>query len=174
MRRRVGLFLFIGLMLPLAGAANAYGQGAVIELNPSSGPPGTTINVTGAGFNGSSATTAPGVQIRLSTRDAEPLKTAAVSTQNTISDSFPVPAGLAPGEYLILATQTSIRGAHLFGTPGRAKLRVTAGAAAASVPPGRSTSQATIAVGGVLVALILLAGGTAAVRRRTSHRPLGS
>lgn len=174
MRRRVGLFLFCGLVLPLIATATASAQGAVIELSPASGPPGTIINVTGAGFSGSSANTVPGVQIRLSTRDAEPLKTATISTQNTITDSFPIPAGTAPGEYLVLATQTSVRGRHLFGTPGRAKLRVTAGAAAAAVPPGRSTSQATIAVGGVLVALTLLAGGTAAVRRRTSDRPLGS
>jgi hypothetical protein len=174
MRRKVGLSLFIGLMLPLVGAANAFAQGAVLELTPSSGPPGTVVNVVGSGFNGSTATTAPGVQLRLSTRDAEPMKTATVSPQNTIADSFPIP-NVPPGEYLVLGTQTSIRGAHLFGTPGRAKLRVTAGrAAAAAVPPDSSTSQATVAVGGGLVALILLAGATVALRRRTSHAPLGS
>jgi hypothetical protein len=157
----------------LVVVANASAQGAVLELTPPSGSPGTVINVFGSGFNGSSATTAPGVQIRLSTRDASPLKTAAVSTQNTISDSFPIPAGLAPGEYLVLATQTSTRGAALFGTPGRAKLRVTAGSGAASAPLNRAPNNATLIVGGVMVALVLLAGGTLAVlRQRSSHRPL--
>lgn len=175
MRRRVGLFLVCGLVLPLVAATSASGQGAVIELNPESGPPGTVINVTGSGFTGSSPAVAPGVQIRLSTRDAEPEKNPSVSPQRTISDSFPIPAGLAPGEYLVIATQTSVRGRHLFGTPGRAKLRVTAAGATAAVPPGRSASQATVAIGGVIVALLLLAGGAVAVRRqRASHRPLGS
>ena len=175
MRRRVGLFLFCGLVLPLIVTASASAQGAIIELNPKSGPPGTPINITGSGFNNSSTTTTfTGAQLRLSTRDAEPIKTATV-TQSTISDTFPIPADTAPGEYLVIATQLSVRGQHTFGTPARAKLVVTAGAAGASAPPARSTSQATVAVGGVMVALILLAGGTLAVRRqRTSHSPLGS
>lgn len=173
MRRRVGLFLFCGLVLPLIVTASASAQGAIMELTPSSGPPGTVINVTGQGFNAPNAITG-GVTLRLSTRDAEAIKTVSPA-QGTISDSFPIPLGTAPGEYLVLATQTTVRGAHTFGTPARAKLRVTASAASAAVPPSRSTSQATVAVGGVMVVLILLAGGTLAVRRqRTSHSPLGS
>ena len=172
MRRRVGLFLLFGMVLPCVWAASASAQGAVIELTPESGPPGTVINVTGSGFTTpTSPVQAP--QLRFSTRDAEPIKPVTV-VQGAFSDSFPIPQGMAPGEYLVIATQTTERGAHVFGTPGRAKLRVTAGAASAAVPPGRSTSQATVAVGGAVIALILLAGGTAAVRRRTSHVPLGS
>ena len=175
MRRRFGLLVLCGLV-PFAVTASAFAQGAVLELNPRSGPPGTEITVTGSGFNGSSATTTPGVQLRLSTRDALPLKTAVVSTQNTISDSFPIPAGLAAGEYLVLATQTSTRGAALFGTPARARLRVTAGrAAAAASAPASSTGRHTVVIGSLIVGVVLLAGGMLAViRQRTSNRPLGN
>ncbi len=175
MRRRFGLLVFCGLV-PLVVTTSAFAQGAVLELNPKSGPPGTVINVTGSGFNSSSATTNPGVQLRLNTRDAAPIKTAVVSPQNTISDSFPVPAGLAAGEYLVLGTQTSTRGAALFGTPARARLTVTAGrAAAAGSAPGSSTGRDTILIGGLIVGVVLLAGGTlAVVRQRTSDRPLGT
>lgn len=174
MRRRVGLFLFCGLVLPLIVTASASAQGAVIELTPSSGPSGTLVTVTGSGFTAPNAPVgAP--QLRFSTRDAEPIKPVTV-VQGGFTDSFPIPPGLAPGEYLVIATQQTSRGAHVFGTPGRAKFQVTAGAAAAAaaVPPSRSVSQATVALGGVLIALLLLAGGATAVHRRTSHRPLAS
>lgn len=172
MRRRVGLFLVFGLMLPLVGAANAFAQGATVELTPSTGKPGDVITVTGSGYTApNDPVGAP--QIRLSTRDAEPIKPVTV-VQGAFSDSFPIPAGLGPGEYLVIVTQQTSRGAHVFGTPGRARLQVTAGAAAAAAPPSRSASQATVAVGSVMVALLLLAGGATAVRRRTSNRPLGS
>ena len=175
MRRRFGLVVLCGLVLPLVVTASASAQGAVLELSPQSGPPGTVINVTGAGFNGSSATTTPGVQLRLSTRDAAPLRTAVVSPQNTISDSFPIPAGLAAGEYLVLGTQTSTRGASLFGTPARARLRVTAGRAAAASAPATSTGRHTVLLGGLIVGVVLLAGGAVAVaRQRTANRPLGN
>ena len=170
--RRVGLLLFCGLLLPLIVTASASAQGAVVELTPKSGPPGSVVNITGAGFTApNDPVGAP--QIRFSTRDAEPEKPVTV-VQGAFSDSLPIPAGMAPGEYLVIVTQQTSRGAHVFGTPGRARFRVTAGAAAAAAAPSRSASQATVAVGSVMVALLLLAGGAAALHRRTSHRPLGS
>lgn len=172
MRRRVGLFLFCGLVLPLIVTATASAQGAIMELTPKSGPPGTLVTATGSGFSAPNAPIGP-PQLRFSTRDAEPIKPVTV-VQGAFTDSFPIPAGVAPGEYLVIATQQTSRGAHVFGTPGRAKFQVTAGAAAAAVPPSRSASQATVALGGVLIALLLLAGGATAVHRRTSLRPLAS
>lgn len=176
MRRTVGLFLFCGLVLPLVAAANASAQGAVLELNPKSAAPGAVVNVTGAGYSAVSPNV-NGVDIRLSTRDAQPLRTGVLpDTNNRITTEFQVPAGLAAGEYLVIATQLSVRNRQVFGGPGRAKLRVTAArAAAASAPPGRTGPHATVLLGSATLALLLLTGGALAARRlRAPHRPLGS
>jgi hypothetical protein len=176
MRGKIGLVLAVGFVLPLAVAASASAQGARLTVTPSTARVGDTVNVTGAAFNPSNANVAGGVDIRLNTRDGEPLANALPTPQNTISASFVVPPSVTPGEYLVIATQTSVRGRHTFGGPGRAKLRVVAAAGAA--PPGRFpfAGAPPAAVAGTLLALILLAGGTTlAVRRlRTPNRPLGS
>lgn len=159
MKRRVGLVGLIGLVTSLALAPSAFGQGAALVLSPSTAPPGTLVNVTGTGFNSTSATIG-GVDIRLSTRDAEPLANSSVTPQNTISASFPVPPGTAPGEYLVIATQRSVRGRDTFGGPGRAKLRVVAARSAAA--GGNSPSDLPpAAIGGMILGLLALAGGSA-------------
>ena len=176
MRRTVGLFLFCGLVLPLVIVANASAQGAILELSPQSAAPGSVVNVTGAGYS-PATTRVNGVDIRLSTRDAEPLRTGVLpDTNNRITTEFVVPPGLAPGEYLVIATQLSVRNRQVFGGPGRAKLRVTgARAAAASAPPGRAAPHATVLLGSAMLALLLLTGGALAARRlRAPQRPLGS
>lgn len=167
MKRRVGVGL-IGLVTSLALAPSAFGQGAALVLSPSTATPGTVVNVTGTGINSTSATVG-GVDIRLSTRDAEPLANANVTPQNTISASFPVPAGTAPGEYLVIATQRSVRGRDTFGGPGRAKLRVVAArSAAAGSSPG---DLPPAAIGGMILALVALAGGSVyGVRRMRTAR----
>jgi hypothetical protein len=176
MGRRFGLFLAVGLVLPLAVAASAFAQGARLTLTPSTARPGETVNVAGAAFNPANANVSTGVDIRLSTRDGEPLANAAPTPQNTITASFQVPPTLTPGEYLVIATQVSNRGRHTFGGPGRAKLRVVA--ASGAVPAGRSPVEGPppAVIAGALLALIVLASGTTlAVRRlRTLNQPLGS
>jgi len=151
-----------------------------MELIPSSGPAGTEVTANGFGFSGSNANI-EGPKIRFSTRDAPVLKgPVIVSSQNTFSTTFVVPA-VPAGEYLVLATQVSVRGRTTSG-PGRAKFRVTAGrsagaaaAPAASASPGSGTSQAVVALGALMVGLVLLAGGTLAVgKRRIPHHPLSS
>ncbi len=176
MRRRVGLFLLCGLVLPLIAAAQASAQGAVLELTPQSGPPGTVVTVEGAGFSQANVNVTGGVNLRFMTRDAPVLRNAEVNPQNRISTTLTIPAGTAVGEYLLLGTQTSVRGRHLFGGPARAKFRVTpAGAvAAAAAPSGPAISPTAIALASTLLALILLAGGTLATRsRRAADQPLG-
>lgn len=176
MRRRVGLFLLCGLVLPLVVAANASAQGAVLELSPRFGPPGTVVAVEGAGFAQGTAAITDGVNLRFMTRDAPVLRNTEVNQQNRISTTLTIPAGTAAGEYLVLATETSVRGRHLFGTPARAKFRVTpaGAAAAAAAPSGPAVSPHAIAIAGGLLALILLAGGTLALRgRRAADLPLG-
>lgn len=179
MRRRVGLFLFCGLVVPLIVVSNAAAQGATLVLTPSSGPEGTEVTATGSGFSATSSSI-EGPKIRFSTRDAPVLKGPVSVASNAFSTSFIIPA-VPAGEYLVLATQTSVRGRSTSG-PGRAKFRVTAGssaaagaATAASASPGSGTSQAVVALGALMLGLVLLAGGTLAVgRRRIPHHPLSS
>jgi hypothetical protein len=147
-------------------AAQASAQGATLTPSVSSATPGQVITVTGTGFNPTSATV-QGVDIRLSTRDAEPLANINPTPQGTISVSFPLPPTLAAGEYLLIGTQVTVRGRHTFGTPGRAKIRITSAAAAAATPaegPPRSVIMGTV------LALLALSGGIAfSVRRLRAH-----
>ena len=54
MRRRCGLLLVVGLLVPLGFAAQAAGQGATLTVDDSTPNPGQVITVTGTGYNGSS------------------------------------------------------------------------------------------------------------------------
>lgn len=176
MRRRAGLLLLCGLVLPLIIVANASAQGATLELTPKQGPAGAANPITVNGFGFSRVGPhIEGVKIRLNRRDAPVLKTSDVDTAGRFTTTFFIPEGTAPGEYLVVATQQSLQGRALFNTPGRAKFRVTAGSAAAAAVPGRGTSQTVVVLGTLMLALVLAAGGTLAVRRlRTPNRPLGS
>ena len=167
MRRRVGLGCVVGLCASLVLTATAYGQGATLVVSPTSATPGTVINVTGTGFNPSSAHIASGVDIRLDRRDAEPLANTNPTGQGTISVSFPLPANTPPGEYLVIGTQRSVRGRDTFGGPGRAKLRVTATRAAAASGGHLPGNLPPAAIAGALLALLALAGGSAFGVRRT-------
>lgn len=175
MRRRVGLFLVVGVLLPLVMAAEASAQGATLTLNVTSATAGQSITVTGTGF----APTSPrvdGVIFRLSTRDGEPITDAQPLTDGTISKPFPVP-NVPAGEYLLLATQQTVTGRQVFGGPGRTKLRVTAAAGAAGTPGGPSPGDPPpLALLATILALIALTGGAVlcARRLRTLHRPLAA
>ena len=183
--RRIGLFEMVGVVLPLVVTASASAQGAVLQVNPPTAAPGDAVIVTGSAYNQTSATTR-GVDIRLDTRDAEPLTSTTPDTSGRLSATIVIPAGTAPGEHLVIGTQVSVRDRHVFGVPGRARLRVTAPRAAratappgtappSSTPPARAATDATTALGAAVIALILLAGGTLlAARLRTLNRPLGS
>ncbi len=173
--RRIGLCCVVGMVLPLVVAANAWAQGAVLQVTPQSAAPGEVVTVSGSAFNQSSPNVG-GIDIRLDTRDAPPLTSATPNSAGRFDIQFVVPPGTAPGEHLVIGTQLSVRGRHVFGVPGRARLRVTGPrAAAASAAPGRSVIDATVAIGSGIVALVLLAGGALAVsRRRTLNRSIGS
>lgn len=180
MRRRIGLFLVTGMLLPLAMAAEASAQGATLTVivpgaTPGQASPGQVITVTGTGFNPTNAHVG-GVDIRFNTRDSEPLANTNPTPQGTISAEFPLPPNVAVGEHLLIGTQVTTRGRHTFGTPGRAKLRIVAGTrgegASAAGFPGDIPPAA---LAGIL-ALIALTGTVVfcARRLRTLDRPLGS
>jgi hypothetical protein len=182
MKRKHALIVVAGLMLPLGTAANAGAQGATLVVTPSSATPGQVVTVTGSAFNPSTANIASGVNIRLSTRDSEPLANSNVSPQGTISATFPLPPNLTPGVYLLIGTQTSTRDRHTFGGPGRAKLRITA-AGAAAIPghaPGDPAAPPGVLIGTFLALLGLTCGLAVcgrrlwAARRPAGHDPLPS
>lgn len=169
MRRNVGLFLIVGLVLPLAMTANAGAQGS-LGLTPTAAPPGAEITVTGTGF--SSATGFSPVFIRLNTRTAPHIREITPVGGN-ISSTFFVPDNLAPGRYLVLATQTTARGRQAAFTPSRGNLLVTApgfhatgGGSGAGGGPGLP-----LMITGAMLGLILLTGAVLAVRKlRTPGR----
>ena len=176
--RRIGLFFVVGVVLPLVATASAWAQGAVLQVTPQVAAPGDVVTVTGSAYN-QSTTIIGGVDIRFDTRDGESVANTTVGSSGRFTIEFPVPgpARVAPGEHLLIGTQVSSTGRHVFGVPGRGRLTVTGprAAAASAAPPGRSVIQATTALGAGVIALILLAGGTLAVGRlRTLNRPLGS
>ena len=164
MKRRAGLVWVVGVVVPLFAAASAYGQGATLTVSPPAAAPGQVVTVSGTGYNPANAHLASGVRLRLDTRDADPLVTTLPTGQGTISAQFLLPASVAPGEHLLIGTQTTVRGRHTFGTPGRAKLRVlAAGAAASGGAPG---GLPPAALGATILSLLALMGGSVLYVRR--------
>lgn len=169
MRRRVGLSLFVGLVLPLVAAASASAQGAVLRVSKQVVAPGDLITIEGSSFSPTL------VNIRIGpTRDSEIVR-------ETNGPSFAVELEvppLAPGWHLIQATQVTAAGRHRGFTPGRTRIRVTAASGAAGLPPAGGPADAgpptplVVAV----IGLFLLAGTSALTVRklRTLNRPLGN
>ena len=172
MRRKVGLFLACGVVLPLVVAASASAQGTTLLVDVPNPVPGQAITVTGA-FGATAPSTSVG--IHLNTRGGRLLATTAV-TSGRISATFPVPPDLAPGWYLLVATQYTIaNGRSASFAPGRARIHVRAGVAGASARGGGGGGLPDSPLGLLAVgcALVLLAtGATFTVRRiRTLKRP---
>ena len=169
MRRRAGLFLFCGLVLPLVIVANASAQGAVLRLSKQVVTVGETITIEGSSFS------AAAVDIRIGpTRDSPIFRE---TNGPSFSVEFTIPQ-LSPGWHLIQATQVTERGRARGFTPGRARLRVVPAAAGAGLPPAGGSPGAGPPTPLVvaIIGLVLLAGAsTLTVRRlRTLNRPLGS
>ena len=178
MGRRVGLFLVVGFVLPLVVAASASAQGSILRLSPQTASPGEAVTAFApSGY--SAGTGISDVSIRLSTRSGQVLRTTSPDTAGGINTTFPVPAGLSPGTYLILATQTTTNGRQRAFTPGRAKLVVRAAAAGADAAPAGSQGGSTspLAISAMILALILLLAAASALlarRLRTDRPHLGS
>ncbi len=173
MTRKFGLLVVLGLMLALGTAGNAWAQGATLEITPSTATPDQVITITGSGFASSNANVG-GVVLRLNTRESPQIATSSVDPAGRISATYIVPEGMAPGEYLVIGTQLTVRGRHAFGGPGRAKLRIVAAGGAGA--GGRSPLEAPPAVlVAALLALISLSAGIAysARRLRTARHAAG-
>lgn len=182
MRRNVGLGVVVGLLVSLVVAATASAQGANLDVSPKVASPGQEVIVTGGGYTQTGGGLS-GASIRLSTRNGLELANEAVDTAGRIEASFPVPANLAPGWYLLIATQiVEANNRQKSFTPGRTRLRVVAAAknAAGAAPTsdgggGLPGDPGWLTVGAIALTL-LAAGSTLAARRRWTHnrQPLGS
>ena len=171
MRRRVGLFLFCGLVLPLVATASASAQGAVLRVSKQVVTVGETITIEGSGFSNT------GVFIRIGPTRDSPVDRE--TSGQTFSTTLTIPARLTPGWHLVHGTQVTVPGRHRGFTPGRTRIRVVAASAAAGgAPGGGGLTDAGPPTPLVLaiVGLVILAGTTTlAVRRvRTLNRPLGN
>jgi hypothetical protein len=175
--RRVAFFLVAGAVIPLAFASSASAQGAVLKLSTSVASPGQTITASGRGF--SNVAGVSGVTIRLSTRAGRVIAPAVTpDTAGKISVTFPVPANVSPGWYLVLGTQTNnSNGSARSFTPGRTTLRVqgaASGQAATAAPPGGTGGPGSVPVLlAALLALLVLGAGAMVTARRlwTLNRP---
>ncbi len=193
MRRKIGLFLVFGAVLPLAAASVAWACGvlATVSLNTKLASPGQTVTVTGKNY--SAAGNASEVTLRLKNRKGTVLTTAVPSANGKIDKTFNLPASLSPGWYTVMATQT-VDGKPKAGTPGRTNMRIqgaarsSQGAAAvapwgSSNPSGPGGSAPVAGDGGgqpvlptvlaMVLSLAMLAGGWTLVgrRRRTVTGP---
>lgn len=155
-RRRllVGFGVIAG---PALAASIAYAcvSLATLNLNSSTGPVGQTVSGTGSGFSGMMggvATNVPEtpspVEIHFATRSGDVVWTGLPSSAGQISFSFELPQ-VAPGQYVIFATQNTANGTAVGGTPARGLVEVVAETAPAPAPapaaPETAAPQASAA-----------------------------
>jgi hypothetical protein len=177
MRRKLGLFLVFGAMLPLAAASVAWACGtlATLKLDAKVASPGQTLTATGKNY--SAAAGASVVTLSLKSRSGQVLTTTPAAADGKINQTFSLPSSLSPGWYVVIATQFNANGTPKTGTPGRTTLRVQGTGAGAAVSPW-SSSQPTIGGGSgsqpigtmllaAIVSLAMLAGGWLLVGRRS-------
>jgi hypothetical protein len=124
------------------GPTIAEAQGApTLEVDPSSGGVGTTVQIAGRGFCGSPACSS----VRVSLAGILVADGIGVGTDGGFAQSVTVPGGIPPGEKAVAATQTNASGE---GREAIATFQVTLGGATASptstaTPTGSPTPSAT-------------------------------
>lgn len=185
MKRRVGLLLVLGAVLPLAIASTAWACGvlATLKLDSRAVSPGDTISATGRNYGAPGSSGNPGaVTLRLGSRTGKVVATTSATASNAISATFKVPADTDPGWYTVTATQFKEDGTPKAGTPGRTSLRVGGATASQAVAPPWASAPPTGAHGGgtnpvplpmilaVALSLSLLLTGSVLVGRR-NHAP---
>jgi hypothetical protein len=185
-RRAVRTLVVVAILaIPLAVASIAFACArlSTLKLNRTSGPPGAQASAIGRNYNFDARSSA--VTLRFNSRRGPVLWEGRADSRGRIRGAFRIP-NARPGQYVILATQTS-EGRPVAGTPGRAPLRISgarrSSAASAATPPpaggagpqagGPPALPSGLAPGLLLLGLGLAAGGGAfvlTVRRRTSAR----
>jgi len=123
-----------------AAAAWACVSGPVVNLSTISAKAGQEVSITGTGFQAANP-----AQIRFNALDGPVLTTVpAPITGGNLAATFTVPAGTAPGSYVIMVTQTNAAG-QLSLSPVRAVMSVTGDAGAQPVVGATAASTDTAA-----------------------------
>jgi hypothetical protein len=189
MRRRVGLFLVIGSVLPLVAVSAAWACGvlATLKLDTKVAAPGEAITATGKNYTTAAGSTP--VVLHLKSRTGTTLASTTPNASGRISTTFPLPESLDPGWYVIVATQYLASGSPKSGTPGRTTLRVTGtrhrsataapwGATGGPAQPSASSGGSDTGGQGLLplvlaiaLSLSMLGGGWLLLARRTASGP---
>jgi hypothetical protein len=124
--KRASVVLGMGLFaVPLVTVGLAYACTglATVSSSPGSGTPGSTVTITGKGFvahDPSDARTSP-AQIRLDSMDGPVLGSASPAggaAGGSFSVNVTVPQ-VAPGDHVLVVTQTGTDGRPAYGTPAR-------------------------------------------------------
>jgi hypothetical protein len=123
-----------------AAAAWACVSGPVVNLSTISAKPGQEVGITGTGFQAANQ-----AQVRFNALDGPVLATVNPPlTGGALSSTFTIPAGTAPGSYVIIVTQTTADG-KLSLSPVRAVMSVTGDAGAQPVVGATAASTDTSA-----------------------------
>ena len=116
---------------------------ATLNTSQPTGASGIDVNVTGSSFQ-TTDKGASAVSIRWNAIDGPVLAQVAPDASGSITASIKVPAGLQPGDYILVATQTDKTGQPAFGTPARLAFEVTGTGTAA--PAVQTANQAAAPV----------------------------
>ncbi len=139
MRRKVGLSLVFGAVLPLAVASTAWACGvlATLTLNTSVASPNQTVTATGKNYRGANP-----VSIHLMSRGGPVVTTASADPSGRFTATFPIPANTNPGWYVLIATEpkSATDPTPALGTPGRTTLRIQGSGAAATARSHRGAA----------------------------------
>jgi hypothetical protein len=127
----------------------AYAVGPVVQLSPPSGPPGTTIRVTGTGFCAE-----PCERVRIQVGTFLVAADVPVTDDGRFGVEVEVPTTIRPGEVPVLASQHDPNGVELVGrsafvvTGGAAgRVQPTVGSSAAAAVPTLPDSPSPVAAG---------------------------
>jgi hypothetical protein len=116
------------------GPTTAEAQGApTLEVDPSSGGVGTTVQIAGRGFCGSPACSS----VRVSFAGIVVADGIGVGTDGSFAQSVTVPGGIPPGEKAVAATQTNASGER---REAIATFQVTLGGATATASPSSTAT----------------------------------
>jgi hypothetical protein len=186
-RFALGALATLGALLVAASGAWACVSGPVINLSTVQAKPGEEVTVTGTGFRNPDK-----VEVRFNALDGPVVATMAEPEDRTISATFAVPPSTAPGNYVVIVTQTKADGS-LSLSPIRALLTVVGPSGQAPVVgadtladagdrmPGLIRSDDSVSMGTLMLVALGVAGvgmfaaGIAALassRRGPTARPV--
>lgn len=136
-RFAAGAFASIAVLGIAASAAWACVSGPVINLSTVTAMPGEEVTITGTGFRQA----ADPVQVRWNALDGPIVAELAKPDNQRIEATFAVPAGTAPGNYVVIVSQTKDGKTSL--SPIRAVLNVVGPSGQAPVLGADTTSDAS-------------------------------